>query len=197
MGSLVCEGGLGECGGRMLVGWYEGLLAEGFRWWRLRGACWGCAGGCMGGGTWLDAEAVKGGLVAGGWRERVSCTVVAFGVCCWDGVVVGVYCWLLAGCWGLVVAVASVAISSGGGSEGSVGRWWCGWVVCWFVRPCWGVPYFPVECVPVGGDSVGGRVWSISSGSARIIWHRCSRVGSRPGGQLGVGWSWLHRQHTQ
>ena len=90
MGSLVCGDGLGRCGGRMLVGWYEGLLAEGFRWWRLRGACWGCAGGCMGGGTWLDAEAVKGGLVAGGWRERVSCTVVAFGVCCWDGMVVGV-----------------------------------------------------------------------------------------------------------
>ena len=90
MGSLVCGDGLGGCGGRMLVGWYEGLLAEGFRWWRLCGACWGWAGGCMGGETWLDAEAVKGGLVAGGWRERVSCTVVAFGVCCWDGMVVGV-----------------------------------------------------------------------------------------------------------
>ena len=77
MGSLVCEGGLGECGGRMLVGWYEGLLAEGFRWWRLRGA-------------WLDAEAVEGGLVAGGWREWISCTVGAFGVCRWDGVVIGV-----------------------------------------------------------------------------------------------------------
>ena len=37
-----------------------------------------------------------------------------------------------------------------GGSEGSVGRWWCGWVVCWFVRPDWGVPYFPVERIPVG-----------------------------------------------
>ena len=47
--------------------------------------------------------------------------------------VVGVNCWLLAGCWGLVVAVASVAISDGGGSEGSVGRWWCGWVF-FFVR---------------------------------------------------------------
>ena len=76
--------------------------------------------------------------------------MVAFGVCCWDGMVVGVDGWLLAGCWRVVVAVASVAISDGGGSEGSVGRWWCGWVVCWFVRPGWGVPYFPVECVPVG-----------------------------------------------
>ena len=121
MGSLVCASGLGGCGGRMLVGWYEGLLAEGFRRWRLRRVYWGWADGCLGGRTWLNAEAVKGGLVAGGWRERVSCTVVAFGVCCWDGVVVGVYCWLLAGCWGLVVAVASVAISGGGGSEGSVG----------------------------------------------------------------------------
>ena len=37
MGSLVCEDGLGECGGRPLAGWYEGLLAEGFRW-RLREA---------------------------------------------------------------------------------------------------------------------------------------------------------------
>ena len=70
----------------------------------------------------MDAEAVKGGLVAGGWRGGVSCTVIAFGVCCWDGVVVGVYCWLLAGCWGLVVAVASVASSDGGGIEGGMGR---------------------------------------------------------------------------
>jgi hypothetical protein len=30
--------------------------------------------------AWLDAEAFKGGLVVGGWRERVSCTVVAFAV---------------------------------------------------------------------------------------------------------------------
>ena len=130
VGSLVCVDGLGGCGGRMLVGWYEGLLAEGFRWWRLRGVCWGWADGCLGGRAWLDAEAFKGGLVVGGWRERVSCAVVAFGVCCWDGVVVGVNCGLAAGCWGLVVAGASVAVSGGGGSEGSVGRWWCGWVVC-------------------------------------------------------------------
>ena len=79
----------------------------------------------MGGGTWLDAEAVKGGLVAGGWREWVSCTVVAFGVCCWDGMVVGVDGWLLAGCWRVVVAVASVAISDRGDSGVSVvaNRW--------------------------------------------------------------------------
>ena len=99
MGSLVCVDGLGGCGGRMLVGWYEGLLVEGFSWWRLRGARWGWAGSCMGGRTWLDAEAVEGGLVAGGWRGMVSSTVVAFGVCCWDGMVVGVDGWLLAGCW--------------------------------------------------------------------------------------------------
>ena len=87
MGSLVCDDGLGECGGRVLAGWYEGLLAEGFGW-QLRGACWGWAGGCMGGRAWLEAEAVKGGLVTGGWRERISCTVGAFGVCRWDGVVI-------------------------------------------------------------------------------------------------------------
>ena len=87
MGSLVCDDGLGEGGGRVLAGWYEGLLSEGFRW-RLSGACWGWAGGCMGGGAWLEAEAVKGGLVTGGWREWISCTVGAFGVCRWDGVVI-------------------------------------------------------------------------------------------------------------
>jgi len=42
------------------------------------------------GGAWLDAEAVKGGLVAGGWRGWISCTVGAFGVCRWVGVVIGV-----------------------------------------------------------------------------------------------------------
>ena len=72
----------------MLVGWYEGLLAEGFGWWRLRGARWVWVGGCMSGETWLDAEAVKGGLVAGGWRGWISCTVGALGVCRWDGVVI-------------------------------------------------------------------------------------------------------------
>ena len=128
----------------MLEDWYEGLLAEGFRWRRLRGACWGWAGGCMGRGTWLDAEAVKGGLVAGGWREMVSCTVVAFGVCCWDGMVVGVDGWLLAGWWRVVVAVASVAISDGGGGGVIVGRLWCGWETCWSVGLGRGVPYFPV-----------------------------------------------------
>ena len=52
--------------------------------------------------------------------------------------------------WVRAVAVVSAVGSVGGGSEGSVGRWWCGWVVCWFVIPDWGVPYFPVECIPVG-----------------------------------------------
>ena len=31
---------------------------------------------------------VKKGLVAGGWREWISCTVGALGVCRWDGVVI-------------------------------------------------------------------------------------------------------------
>ena len=92
----------------------------------------------------MDAVAVKGGLVAGGWRERVSWTVVAFGVCCWDGMVIGVDGWLLAGCWRVVGAVASVAISDGGGSGVSAGRLWCGWEICWSVGLGRGVPYFPV-----------------------------------------------------
>ena len=87
MGSLVCDGGLGECCGRVLAGWYESLLAEGLRW-RLHGAFRGWVSGCSGGGAWLEAEAVKGGLVAGGWREWISCTLGAFGVCRWDGVVI-------------------------------------------------------------------------------------------------------------
>ena len=144
MGSLVCVGGLGGCGDRMLVGWYEGLLVEGFSWWRLRGARWEWAGSCMGGRTWLDAEAVEGGLVAGGWRGMVSSTVVAFGVCCWDGMVVGVDGWLLAGCWRVVVAVASVVSADGGGGGVSVGRLWCGWETCWSMGLGRGVPYFPV-----------------------------------------------------
>ena len=49
VGSLVCASGLGGCGGRMLVGWYEGLLADGFRRWRLRRVYWGWADGCLGG----------------------------------------------------------------------------------------------------------------------------------------------------
>jgi hypothetical protein len=85
---LVCVVGWGGCGGWLLVDWYVGWLAVGFRWWRRGGGCWGWAGGCMGGGAWLEAEAVKGGLVAGGWREWISCTVGAFGVCRWDGVVI-------------------------------------------------------------------------------------------------------------
>ena len=111
----MCEGGLGDCGGRMLVGWYEGLLAEGFRWWRLRGACWGWAGSCVGGGAWLDAEAVEGGLVAGGWREMVSCTVSAFGGC-WGG----------AGCCGGGGAWLDAEAVEGGLVAGG----WREWISC-------------------------------------------------------------------
>ena len=50
----MCVGGLGGCGGKMLVGWYEGLLAEGFGWWRLRGARWGwLAVVWVGGHDWM------------------------------------------------------------------------------------------------------------------------------------------------
>ena len=74
-------------------------------WWAGMRVCWrrglgggGCVGRVggglavvwVGGGAWLDAEAVEGGLAAGEWREWISCTVGAFGVCRWDGVVIGV-----------------------------------------------------------------------------------------------------------
>ena len=55
--------------------------------WGVLGVGWWLYGW---GGAWLDAEAVKGGLVSGGWREWISCSVGAFGVCRWDGVVIGV-----------------------------------------------------------------------------------------------------------
>ena len=90
-----------------------GVLGVG---WRLYG--WGDMVGCGSSQGWFGGWWV--------WREWVSCTVVAFGVCCWDGMVVGVDCWLLAGCWWVVVAVASVVRSDGGGSGVSVGRLWCG-----------------------------------------------------------------------
>ena len=82
MGSLVGGNGLGGCGGRMLVGCYEGLLAEGFRWWRLRGACWGWAGGCMGGGHgWMRKQSRVVWWLVGGVRGfvvpwlRLGCVV--------------------------------------------------------------------------------------------------------------------------
>ena len=40
--------------------------------------------GCRG----VSVEGGFVGVVGGGWREMVSCTVSAFGVCCWDGAVV-------------------------------------------------------------------------------------------------------------
>ena len=105
--------------------------------WDMLGVGWcGWAG--------VGAEAVNGGLVAGVWREMVSCAVSAFGVCGWDRVVICVNWWLLADCCRVVVAVASVVISDGGGSGVSVGRLWCGWETCWSVGLGRGVPYFPV-----------------------------------------------------
>ena len=117
--------------------------------------------------------------------------MVMFGVCCWDWVVVSVDGWLLAGWWWLVVAVAvvSAAISHVGGSGVGVGRWWCVWGTCWFVRPDRGVPYFPVECIPVGlGERVGeGRVNIFWVGRDDVA--SVQRGGTRSGGQVGVVWS--------
>ena len=93
--------------------------------------------------VWLGAEAVKGGLVAGGWSWLVGFTSVAFGMGGWEWVVVGVDGWLLTG-WLWLVFVESAAVSRGGGGGVGVGRWWRG-------RGTWlsmvldgGVPYFPV-----------------------------------------------------
>ena len=109
------------------------------------------AGVCVGGCGWVRKQSrVVWWLVSGrGW---CSFTMVMFGVCCWGWVVVSVDGWLLTGWWWLVVAVADVsaAISHRGGSGVGVGRWWCVWGTCWFLRPDRGVPYFPVECIPVG-----------------------------------------------
>ena len=40
-GSLASLGVRMVCGGGGLIGWCEGLLAEGFWWWLRCGACWG------------------------------------------------------------------------------------------------------------------------------------------------------------
>ena len=98
----------------------------------------------MDGWTWLGAEAAKGGLVAGGWRGWVGFTMVAFGVCCWDWVVVGVDEWLWAGCWWLMVAVVSAAVSHGVAVELVLG---VGGVVGGFVGPwCWAGEFHTSQC---------------------------------------------------
>ena len=48
-----------------------------------------------------------------------------------------------------------------------------------------------------GWDIVLGNAMSVSSGSVRIMRHRCSREGIRRGGQVGSVWSWSHRQQMQ
>jgi hypothetical protein len=62
---LAQVGGPGGCRSSGLVGGNEGLLAEGSRWLRWCGTCWGLAIVDVGCRVWLGAEAVKGGLVAG------------------------------------------------------------------------------------------------------------------------------------
>jgi hypothetical protein len=48
-----------------------------------------------------------------------------------------------------------------------------------------------------GVESAWGMAGSGSSGSAGMIWHRCSGWGVRSGGQAGCVCSWSQRQHTQ
>ena len=93
----------------------------------------------------MGSEAVKGGLVAGGWRGWVGFTMVAFGVCCWDWVVVGC-CgqgvggwWLrlcrLLYCMGVVV---ELVLGVGGVFGGLVGPWcWAGEFHTSQCSACW------------------------------------------------------------
>ena len=84
-GLVAWVDGLGGCGSCGLVGGCEGLLAErGLWWWQLCGTCWGWAGVGVIWRVWLGAEAVKGGLVAGGWSWLVGFASVAFGVGSWE-----------------------------------------------------------------------------------------------------------------
>ena len=69
------------------MSWYEGLLLlaeRGSREWQWCGTCWGLAGVGVGWRVWLGAEAVEGGLVAGGWRGWVVVAGGAFGVGGWE-----------------------------------------------------------------------------------------------------------------
>ena len=48
-----------------------------------------------------------------------------------------------------------------------------------------------------GWDILLGNAMSVSSGSVRIMRHRCSRGAIRRGGQVGSVWSWSHMQQMQ
>ena len=111
--------------------------------------------------------------------------MVVFGVRCWDWVVVSVDGWLLVvgGWWVGAVAVVSAVRSAGGGIESSVGRWRCGWVVCGFLRLHWGVPYFPVECIPVG------LRYRVRDGLVDIFWVGQDDLASVQRGGLPVWWA--------
>jgi hypothetical protein len=74
----------------------------------------------VGWGVGLGAEAVKRGLVAGGWCWLVSVSCLAFGVCGWELLIVGVDGWLLVG-WVRLVSVR-FTVSCGGGGGVGVGR---------------------------------------------------------------------------
>jgi hypothetical protein len=56
--------------------------------------CWGSAGVGVDWWIWLCAEAVEGGLVAGGWRGWVVLVSGASEVSGWEWLVVGVDGWL-------------------------------------------------------------------------------------------------------
>ena len=75
-----------------------------------------------------------------------------------------------------------------GGVVGVVGRSW-GWMGVFHISQ-WSACHS-------GWDIVLGNAMSVSSGSVRIMRHRCSRDVIRRGGQVGSVWSWSHRQQMQ
>ena len=111
----------------------------------------------MGVGSWVElgAEGVQGGLVAGGQGWVIGFVGVAFGMSGGEGVVVGVDGWLLM-MWVCLVVVGVAAVSRGGSGEVGGGCGWRGWGRWLSMMLDGSVPYFRVECVPVGlGYCVG------------------------------------------
>ena len=87
--------------------------------------------------------------MAGGQGWLIGFVGVAFGMGGWEWVVVGVDGWLLI-MWVCLVVVGVAAVSRGGSGEVGDGCGWRGWGRWLFMVLDGSVPYFPVECVPVG-----------------------------------------------
>ena len=87
--------------------------------------------------------------MAGGQGWLIGFVGVAFGMGGWESVVVGVDGWLLM-MWVCLVVVGVAAVSRRGSGGVGGGCGWHGWGRWLSMVLDGSVPYFPVECIPVG-----------------------------------------------